>query len=79
MSKNCENCINYSKVNFLGKETYCCLANVSYPDKCVLGKARKTLKDLSTAIFDENGNFKSNWALVIPIVLYILSGFVQCI
>lgn len=54
MNENCKECFNYQKYNFLGKEVWMCMANVNYPDKCVLGKARKTLKNLEEKVFKES-------------------------
>jgi hypothetical protein len=34
------------------------MANVNYPEKCVLGKARQILKDLDKEIFNLNGEFR---------------------
>lgn len=27
-------------------------------------------------IFDENGNFRSNWSLIIPVILFLLAGLI---
>lgn len=51
MNKNCINCINYQKVDLLGKQSWTCVGNVNYPNKCILGKSRKILKDLSEKVF----------------------------
>lgn len=58
MNENCKDCFNYQKISLMGKETWSCMANVCYPETCVLGKARKTLKDLDKEIFDSNGEFR---------------------
>ena len=58
MNKNCIKCSNYQELEFIGKKTWCCMANVNYPKKCVLGKSRQILKDLDKEIFNLNGEFK---------------------
>lgn len=58
MNENCIKCSNYQELEFMGKKTWCCMANVNYPEKCILGKARQILKDLDKEIFDLNGEFR---------------------
>ena len=61
------------KISLINQNVYTCWTNIKPKDE---KKFKKVLNELSSRIFDEYGNFKSNLALLIPIAMFILCALI---